>query len=288
MLPSYPASLAADTQFLQEVKRLPPLTTTEEATLLSRVRHGGREAAAARTRLIEGYQPLVIKMAKRYASACTHLQFLDFIQEGNLGLLDALNHYGKRTDPGRFRSWALSWVRGAILDAFWRSEALIRLPRYKARALWRVRRAQRSLLNRFGREPRLEELVTYLRLPERAVLELVGLLAQQTVGSLSAAPHKSDETIRELVHCDAPDATAQDQPRLHAWLRGRVAQLPERERSVVSLRYGFADGQTHSYREIADLLGLAASTVEDIDRQVRLRLRPILEPRFRSIPPEAA
>lgn len=140
-------SLRAIDQYVAEVRAIDRLAEGEEVRLLACFTAGGQmEAEWARTRLIEGYQPLVIAVAKRYTWRCEHLALDDLIQEGNVGLLEALVRYDVRSGAGSFRSWAFSWIRATILQAHWRGERHIRLPARKVRALRQVAAAQLNLL----------------------------------------------------------------------------------------------------------------------------------------------
>src|SRR5258706_1322014 len=130
-------SLSAVDQYLQEVKWIPPLASEEEVQLFNCIAHGV-DAQRARNRLTEGCQPMVFGLAKRLVRDCQHMELLDFVQEGNLGLLEAIKRYDTRRSGTSFRTFAFSWVRVSMLLAYWRNERAIRVPLNKVRSIQRM------------------------------------------------------------------------------------------------------------------------------------------------------
>jgi len=274
-------SLSAVDQYRREVARLVPLAPGEEDRLLACLAAGGVSAQSARARLIEGYQPLAIRLARGYASRSKRLAFLDFVQEGNVGLLEALMRHDGRAGGIPFRSWAASWMRGRMADAYWRAEGLIRLPIKKARALRRLCATRQMLLGQLGREATPDELAAASGLSLRAVLDLLCLDAR-VILSLHRVPVGDARggvcEERLAVPPDVPvDEESEGGGDFAALLRRAVGRLPARERLVVSLRYGFTDGTSHSLQEVAQLLGLGLAAVADADRRARLTLRRVVE-----------
>src|SRR5690349_20588879 len=158
--------LSAIEQYLRGVKTTAPLLQGEEAQLLQSIELGKVEqekhlpdvcilctAEQALSRLIEGYQPLLVGLSKRYVRHCRTMELLDLVQEGNLGLLQAVEKYDSRVGLGSFRTWAFSWVRGMMLIALWQYEGAIRLPQEKARAVRRLKMVHAQLCTVLGREP---------------------------------------------------------------------------------------------------------------------------------------
>ena len=123
-------TLSAIEQYLRGVKLAAPLLEEEEAQLLHSIELG--QVEQMRDRLIEGYQPLLIGLARRYVRHCREMELLDLVQEGNVGLLQALEEFDGHAGSGSFRTWAFSWVRGLMLLALWQYEGAIRLPLEKA------------------------------------------------------------------------------------------------------------------------------------------------------------
>lgn len=263
-------------QFMREVRAISPLTGDEEGVLLGRIARGDRADGAARDRLVEGYQPFVVGIAKRFQSRCELLDLLDLAQEGTIGLLYALDALPKRAATMPFRVFAFYFIRNAILQAIYRCERAIRLPLRTLKRLRRLVAAQGQILYKLGREATVDELMAALRLTQQEVIDLL-LLQAERFTSLDA-PCTEDGELSLADTLPALDATTVQQPsRLHRWLRSVVEGLPERERQVITLRYGFDGDAPHTTREIADLLGLSHALVQDIDRRVRLRIQVAIE-----------
>ncbi len=264
-------SFTALEQFMREVRQIPQLTDEEVAQLLLCIEHG-ENAQQARNRLIEGYQPFVISLAKRYTRNCKHMELLDLVQEGNLGLFQALDKYDRRARGSSFAVWAFSWIRGTMLAAIWQQESGICISLKKVRAMREMNNVTTRLLLQLGREATIAETAQEMGLAERDVRELIVLQEQQIV-SLQAFPIEDEDLSLEDI---LPDTTTSHSSTLATSLETAFATLTERERIVVKLRYGFDDGQSRTQREVAYLLGVALSTVAAIDRQAQRRLRRVL------------
>jgi RNA polymerase sigma factor (sigma-70 family) len=219
------------------------------------------------------YQPLVIGIAKRFAPTCTFLSLLDLAQEGNLGLLQALDRYDVEAAQASFGTWATWWITGNIRLAIWRAEGALRLPRRKMRALHQLQRLTVDFLGSQGRPPSLHEVAEALALRPAEVSTLLQLQEQQQVVSL----HTSFDSEGEGPHVnEAMGATQGRSERAEAMqllVRTAVEELPEPARQVMKLRYGFADGVARTQQEVADQLRMTRAQVDAIDRQVRRRLR---------------
>ena len=278
--------LSAIEQYLQGVKTTAPLLQEEEAQLLQHIELGKVELAKsyanadvqrafeeARNRLIEGYQPLLIGLARRYVRHCREMELLDLVQEGNVGLLQALEKFNGRAWSGSFRTWAFSWVRGMMLLALWQYEGAIRLPQEKACAVRRLRMVHAQLCTVLGREPTLQETAEEMGVRENVVRELM-VLQEQHVVSLYAFPDDDGDYSMEETIVD-PTSLDEDED-IQDLLADALVMLPERERLVIHLRYGFEDGQSRTQKEVAYLLGVSAARVAALDRQAQRRLRTLL------------
>jgi RNA polymerase primary sigma factor len=262
-------SLSAENQYMREIKSIPPLDDGEEEHLLTNIHAGCQDA---HTRLVEAYQPWIVGIAQRYAPKCRTLSLLDLVQEGNLGLLEAIARHDARLQETPFRSWAYWWVRGMMRRAYWRFEAALALPDHDARALCRMASAQQALLADLNREPHPRELARALSLPLRRILDLLILQRQQMVSLDQYPPAEDGVSLADRL--PSKDEASESPPTLS--LRSLVARLPRRERLVISLRYGLDDGVSHTQREVAALLGLSLASVEEADRKGRCRLRSAL------------
>lgn len=279
--------LSAFEQYLRGVKVAAPLLDQEEAQLLRCIERGKVEQAKrcpdasvlqaaeqARARLVEGYQPLLIGLARRYARHCREMELLDLVQEGNVGLLQAVEKFDGRAGSGPFRTWAFSWVRGVMLLALWQFEGAIRLPLEKARAVRHMEIVSARLLASLGREPTVEETAREMNVREHEVRDLIVLKAQQVV-SLHAFPDDDEGcTLEEtIVDPRSPDEADED---IRDLLADALVMLPDRERLVITLRYGFEDGQARTQREVAYLLGVSTARVAELDRRAQRRLRQLM------------
>ena len=274
MLQSYDDNgpLDALEQYLREVKRIPPLTGEEETQLLVSMKSGSG-AKQACDRLIEGYQPMLIGLARRFVRHCRMLELLDLVQEGNRGLLQALEKYDESRESS-FRTFAFSWVRVVMLTAFWQYEGTIRLPLQKVRAIRHMGVVSTRLLSELGREPMVVEIAREMEMGERAVRELMALQEQQVVSLYAFPMDDEDLSLAEVIPDTTASAFVDDG---FSSVEGALRCLPERERLVIKLRYGFHDGQAYTQKEVASLLGVALATVAALDRRAHMRLRKTLE-----------
>jgi RNA polymerase primary sigma factor len=267
----------AQAQYLREIAAIPSLTDQEERHLVAMLQSPDIELIKhARTRLVECFQPLVLSIAKRYAPRCQHLQLLDLVQEGNLGLIQALDSHDGRETPAGLRSWLFLWIRGAIAHAWLRHEGTLQLPATQARALRRLLQAQHQFLMEHGRHPTATETAKALGYEVQTVLRLQILQRLQEPVLLPTGAEDASSFESWFVDPSSVDH-GKTGTVLHARVRDLVARLPERERAVIRLRYGFADGTSRSLRDIAHLLGLSHPVVERLERRARIRLRHELE-----------
>ena len=260
--------LGALEQYRREVNWIDPLTNEEERQLLRHIGQG-EDAQQAYARLIEGYQPLVLGIARRYARSCRELELLDLVQEGNLGLLQACKNFDGSKCGLSFGMWAYSWVCGMIRCALLR-EGAIRLPLRKAKAVRRLREVNKRLYAVLGHEPTLEETAREMGVTLSQVHELV-ILQEQRIVSLHAPLDEDGEVLLEEVIAD-PSAAVDTEDEFTS-VEDVLGRLTDLEGAVMKLRYGVEDGQPRTQREVAELLGLKLSTVQMIDGRAKRRLR---------------
>ena len=137
----YSLSLSALDQYMREVKWILQLTSEEETQLFLRIADG-MEVQQVRDRLVDGCQYMVIGLAKRLVRDCHHMEFLDFVQEGNLGLLEAIKRYDGSRAESSFKTFAFAWARVSMLLAYWQNERAIRVPLHKVRSIRRMNLAR--------------------------------------------------------------------------------------------------------------------------------------------------
>ena len=278
MLDRQDGSLFALDQYMREVMSTPPLTDEEEAELLRRIdldKLGSSPcSSAARARLTQGYQPLVLHMARRYKRSRRELDVLDLVQEGNLGLLQALDNYDVNKCEAAFKTWAFAWIRGTIRRALLRQGA-IRLPLRKAAALKRMESVSDELCSLLGREPTLKEMAEKMGVTEREVCDLIVLQAQHQMVSLHTPLEGHGETLLEdvLVDTTLSDVVDEDFSSVEDILK----PLSEDDRVVLLLRCGFGHDRAYTQQEVAEMLGMRLHKVQMIDRRARIRLRKALQ-----------
>ncbi len=285
-------SLMALDQYIRQVRWLEPLTQEEEAQLLARIERGKYErrqlqpnawrlslAQAALERLVEGYLPWVIHLAKGFVSRARSMQLLDLIQEGNVGLLHAIEH----NDVSKgypLRALVTAYVRGAILDALRERDGMVRIPLRATRQLRQLRKAQRELLHTLSREATYAELAAHMQLSVEKVCELVCYQERQEVKSLEAMV-QARASEEEASFVSAFAATA-EQMRVQPWSelieQAMQTMLTERQRTVMQLRYGFGEGcgPMRTQEEAAELAGVAWITVLRDEKRGKAALRPVL------------
>lgn len=261
--------------YMREVRHTPHLTSDEEARLLSYLA-SGKDVQQSLDRLVAGYQPLVIGLAKRFVRRCQGVELLDLVQDGNEALLHALEKYDVQRGESSFRTFAFTWIRMTMFVAVWQYQGVIRLPMYKLRAIRQIGIVQTRLFSELGREPMLAETAQAMNMYEHEVRELVVLHEQQMVSLHMTLDDESDTQLVEVIEDAAASSFADDG---FVSVEDVLTYLNERERAVIQLRYGFVDGRVYTQKEAADFLGVALSTVQLIDRRAKMRLRRALEQR---------
>ena len=244
------------------------LTAREEVVLAERARAGD---PAARQAMMEANIRLVMSVARRYS--CKTLTFDDLVQEGILGLLEAINKFdGGRGN--RFSTYATYWIRQAIVRAIEKQDRIIRLPVYGCDAVRKAERAERALSEALGRPPTPEEIAKETGLPVR----LIRNIAQygQDPLSLDVLVGDSEDAVFAdlVVDADAVDPadTALSAMDRETLLR-EVGALEERERWVIQQRFGLFDGQAHTLKEIADQLKMSREGVRHVQLRALRKLR---------------
>lgn len=244
------------------------LTAREEMLLAQRARAGD---PSARQAMMEANIRLVMSVARRYT--CKSLAFEDLVQEGIIGLLEAVNKFDA-SRGNRFSTYATYWIRQAIVRAIEKQDRLIRLPVYGCDAVRKVERAERLLSERLGRPPTPEEVARETSLPVR----LIKNIAQygQDPLSLDVLVGDSEDTVFAdlVVDLDAidPAETALGGMEREALLI-QVRTLEPREQWVIEKRFGLFDGQIHTLKEIAEQLKMSREGVRHVQLRALRKLR---------------
>ena len=253
--------------FLGEIGRYPLLTAAEEVELAKRIERGD---TAAKDRMITSNLRLVVSVARRYQGHGMPLG--DLIQEGIIGLVRAVEKFDWRKGF-KFSTYAVWWIRQAVQRAVANQSRTIRIPVHVNERRQKLGRARRELVARLGREPTEEELAEAAELPLAHVHD--ALEAAQALAILDQPVGEGDgASLGELFAAKqvAPDEEADELLRREA-VRQAVDKLPERERMVIELRFGFAEDEGPvSLEEVGRRLGLTRERVRQIEQEALLRL----------------
>ena len=254
--------------YLKEIGRVALLSSDEEVELAIRMANGD---PYARKRLSEANLRLVVSIAKRYVGR--GMQFLDLIQEGNLGLIKAVEKFD-HTKGFKFSTYATWWIRQAITRAIADQARTIRIPVHMVETINKLVRIQRQLLQELGREPTPEEIGKEMGLPPERVRE-IQKISQEPVSLETPIGEEEDSQLGDFIEDDAavvpPDAASFSmlQEQLSKVLDG----LAERERKVISLRFGLEDGHPRTLEEVGREFGVTRERIRQIESKTLAKLR---------------
>jgi RNA polymerase primary sigma factor len=259
--------------YLKEVRTIPLLTAEEEITLAKRIEKGDEQA---RKKMIRSNLRLVINIAKRYFYL--GIPFLDLIEEGNLGLMKAVDKFNPRRGF-RFSTYGAWWIRQGIIRAIAQQGKMVRLPVYVNELLTKWKKTKERLTQKLKRPPTDEEIAKKLRVP-REKIEEINLWLSTNTSSLEAPIGEEEENqILDLVENDsvaAPDAAVEalfDKERLEKLM----GNMNERERKVLDMRFGLPDGKTHTLAEVAKKLGVSRERIRQIEEEAKKKLRHLIK-----------
>ncbi len=250
-------------------KRYLSIATPEERAVIE-------DGEKAREIMIESNLRLVVSIARKYRGYGVPLN--DLIQEGNIGLIQAVDRFDWRKGT-RFSTCATLWIRQAVIRAIQAQSQLVKLPTRISEQLHKLNRAREVLTQELGREPTPQELARFVKMPRAQVEELLGYPHQ--VSSLDE-PVDSEEKVTLLDAIEDTSTLNPEEEMIQRTLREHIdralEELPENYRTVIKLRYGLEDGQTHTYEEIGRRLGLSRQRVKQIADVAlkRLRQHPLL------------
>ena len=254
--------------YLHEIGRVALLTPEEEAELAQRISDGD---ASAKKRLNEANLRLVVSIAKRYVGR--GLLFLDLIQEGNLGLIKAVDKFDANKGY-KFSTYATWWIRQAITRAIADQARTIRIPVHMVETIGRLTKAERALVQELGRQPNAEELAKELNMNIDKVREIMKV-AQEPVSLESPVGEEEDSHLGDFVEDkDIPSPSdVASQTMLKEELNEVLKTLSDREARVLSLRFGLDDGMTRTLEEVGKEFNVTRERIRQIEAKALRKLR---------------
>jgi RNA polymerase primary sigma factor len=287
--------------YLKEIGRVPLLSAAEEVTLAKRIEAGSiaserladlsaareldtlefaerrrlerlaRDGEQAKSELIQANLRLVVSIAKRYVGR--GMLFLDLIQEGNLGLMRAVEKFDY-TKGFKFSTYATWWIRQAITRAIADQARTIRIPVHMVESINKVHRVQRQMLQELEREPTIEELADKVGMTPARVREIMRI-AQDTMSLDSPVGEEDDSNLADFIEDAQAEAPAEIAARmmLNSAVLEALGELNEREQQVVRLRFGLEDGQARTLEEVGKEFGVTRERIRQIESKTLAKLR---------------
>jgi len=287
--------------YLKEIGRVPLLSAVEEVDLAKRIEAGAhaserladlnasggladlefaerralsravRDGEEAKAELIQANLRLVVSIAKRYVGR--GMLFLDLIQEGNLGLMRAVEKFDY-TKGFKFSTYATWWIRQAITRAIADQARTIRIPVHMVESIHKVHRVQRQLLQELEREPTVEEIADKVDMSPVRVWEILRI-SQDTLSLDSPVGEEDDSFLGDFIEDASAEAPAEVAARLmlNSAVLEALGELSDRERQVVRLRFGLEDGQARTLEEVGREFGVTRERIRQIESKTLAKLR---------------
>lgn len=255
--------------YLKEIGRVPLLSADEEVNLALRIQQGDQEA---KQELAEANLRLVVSIAKRYVGR--GMQFLDLIQEGNMGLMKAVEKFD-HTKGFKFSTYATWWIRQAITRAIADQARTIRIPVHMVETINRLIRIQRQLLQDLGREPKPEEIAKKMNMTPEKVREILKI-AQEPVSLETPIGEEDDSHLGDFIEDD--NATSPADHTAYALLKEQLdevlEQLTDREENVLRLRFGLdKNGEIRTLEQVGQVFGVTRERIRQIEAKALRKLR---------------
>ena len=254
--------------YLKEIGRVPLLSAEEEVELAIKMSQGD---VAAKKRLSEANLRLVVSIAKRYVGR--GMQFLDLIQEGNLGLIKAVEKFD-HTKGFKFSTYATWWIRQAITRAIADQARTIRIPVHMVETINKVKKVNSQLLHENGHEPTNEQIAEKLEMPVEKVREIMRV-AQEPVSLETPIGEEEDSHLGDFIPDE--DAPAPSDVASHTMLKEQLAEvlstLTPREEKVLRLRFGLEDGRSRTLEEVGKEFNVTCERIRQIEAKALRKLR---------------
>ena len=254
--------------YLKEIGKVPLLTPDEEIALAKRMSEGDEEA---KRRMTEANLRLVVSIAKRYVGR--GMLFLDLIQEGNLGLIKAVEKFD-HTKGYKFSTYATWWIRQAITRAIADQARTIRIPVHMVETINRVLRTSHSMVQKLGREPTTKEIADELHIEESKVEEVLKI-AQEPVSLETPIGEEEDSHLGDFIQDD--EASQPSEEATYTLLREQLEEvlstLTPREEQVLRMRFGLTDGKPHTLEEVGKEFDVTRERIRQIESKALRKLR---------------
>ena len=257
--------------YLKEIGKVPLLSADEEIELAQKMERGGDEGEEAKKRLAEANLRLVVSIAKRYVGR--GMLFLDLIQEGNLGLIKAVEKFDY-TKGYKFSTYATWWIRQAITRAIADQARTIRIPVHMVETINKLIRVSRQLLQELGREPTAEEIAEEMNLPVERVREILKI-SQEPVSLETPIGEEEDSHLGDFIQDDnvPVPADAAAFTLLKEQLVEVLGTLTDREQKVLRLRFGLDDGRARTLEEVGKEFNVTRERIRQIEAKALRKLR---------------
>ena len=254
--------------YLKEIGQIKLLSAEEEVELAQKVSEGDQ---AAKNKLTEANLRLVVSIAKKYSGRGLHI--LDLIQEGNTGLIRAVDKFDW-TKGNKFSTYATWWIRQAITRAIADQARTIRVPVHMVEVINKATRCNRKLVQELGREPTVEEIAAELGLPVEKIIE-ANRTAADTLSLDTPVGDEEDTSIGSFVEDERTPgpADATSNAMLAEALKEILDTLTEREADVLRMRFGMYDGRTHTLEEVGQIFGVTRERIRQIENKAIRKLR---------------
>ena len=254
--------------YLKEIGQIKLLSAEEEVELAQRMADGDE---SAKNKLTEANLRLVVSIAKKYSGRGLHI--LDLIQEGNTGLIRAVDKFDW-TRGNKFSTYATWWIRQAITRAIADQARTIRVPVHMVEVINKATRCNRKLVQELGREPTVEEIAKELNLPVEKIIE-ANRTAADTLSLDTPVGDEEDTSIGSFVEDERTPgpADATSNAMLAEALKEILDTLTEREADVLRMRFGMYDGRTHTLEEVGQIFGVTRERIRQIENKAIRKLR---------------
>ena len=257
--------------YLKEIGRVPLLTPDEEVQLALDIQKGGKDGERAKQRLSEANLRLVVSIAKRYVGR--GMQFLDLIQEGNLGLIKAVEKFD-HTKGFKFSTYATWWIRQAITRAIADQARTIRIPVHMIETINKLIRTSRYLVQELGRDPTPEEIADRMEYPVDKVKKVLKI-AKEPISLETPIGDEEDSSLGDFIEDKKAVAPAEEvvNTKLSEQIASVLADLTPREEQVLRKRFGIGEKSDHTLEEVGKLFNVTRERIRQIEAKALRKLR---------------